>query len=57
MKAYIDAAVKVLIIAALGAFILISCAKIGERLDAQAKAEADYIENYKAELKAEQTKD
>ena len=38
-------------------FVIIAIYSIPGRLDAQAKAEADYIENYKAELKAEQTKD
>ena len=56
-KIYLDLLIKILLIAALGVTALVSCATIGERWDEQDAAEAAYIENYKAELKAEQTKD
>lgn len=56
-KLYLGLLIKLLIIAALGVTALVSCGKVVERWDEQAAAEAAYIENYKAELKAEQTKD
>ncbi len=56
-KLYLDFAIKVLIVANLGLFALFSCAKIGERLDAQSAAEERYIQDYQTELKREQNKD
>ena len=56
-KIYLDLLIKILLIAALGVIALVSCGKIGERWDEQDAAETAFIENYKAELKAEQTKD
>lgn len=56
-KLYLDLLIKLLIIAALGVIALVSCGKIVDRWDEQDAAEAAYIENYKAELKAQQNKD
>ena len=56
LKAWLPALKLVVIIIAL-IFVIIAVYSIPSRLDAQAKAEADYIENYKAEIKAEQNKD
>lgn len=56
LKAWLPVLKLVVIVIAL-IFVIIAVYSIPSRLDAQAKAEADYIENYKAELKAEQNKD
>lgn len=56
LKAWLPVLKLVAIVIAL-IFVIIAIYSIPSRLDAQAKAEADYIENYKAELKAEQNKD
>lgn len=56
LKAWLPVLKRVVIVIAL-IFVIIAVYSIPSRLDAQAKAEAAYIENYKAELKAEQNKD
>ena len=56
LKAWLPVLKLVVIVIAL-IFVIIAVYSIPSRLDAQAKAEADNIENHKAELKAEQNKD
>ena len=53
----LDILIKSLITILLLILLCFTLAKIGERLDEQDRAQRDYIQNYKTEIKREQVKE